>query len=48
MDIWGSLTKRKKSYAKLSQRSEFTMLGTLVLVPNVISGEIDVFPTMTW
>jgi hypothetical protein len=27
-----------------SQRSEFTMFNTLVLTPNVVSGEIDVFP----
>ena len=27
-----------------SQRSEFTMFNTLVLAPNVVSGEVDVFP----
>jgi len=28
-----------------SQRSEFAMFNTLVLAPNVVSGEVDVFPT---
>ncbi len=27
-----------------SQRSGFTMVNTLVLAPNVVSGEVDVFP----
>ena len=28
-----------------SQRSEFAMFNTLVLAPNVVSGEVDLFPT---
>jgi hypothetical protein len=35
---------RTLSYREWSQRSEFTMFNTLVLAPNVVSGEIDVFP----
>ena len=35
---------RTLSHSEWSQRSEFTMSNTLVLAPNVVSGEIDVFP----
>ena len=35
---------RTLSHREWSQRSEFTMFNTLVLAPNVVSGEIDVFP----
>ena len=43
----GSAHETEKSYAKphkWSQRSEFTTFNMLVLAPNVVSGELDVFP----
>jgi hypothetical protein len=35
---------RTLSPREWSQRSEFTMFNTLVLAPNVVAGEVDVFP----
>ena len=38
------LQQLRDSPREWSQRSEFTMFNTLVLAPNVVSGEVDVFP----
>ena len=35
----------RESPRERSQRSEFAMFNTLVLAPNVVSCEVDVFPT---
>ena len=47
-DIVGVRSRNGKNrtlrHREWSQRSEFTMFNTLVLAPNVVSGEIDVFP----
>jgi hypothetical protein len=34
----------RDSHRQWSQRSQLAMFNTLVLAPNVISGEIDMFP----